>query len=242
MARAVDADTLRRLLDLQADDSAIRLLEHRRATLPETRRLADLDEQLAELDADMEIAAAQSADVEREQARLQGEIELLEQKIAREEKRLFSGAVSNPKELTSLQAEVASLRARRAGQEDALLEVMVNAEQAGETLEKLRAERTTLAAEAAELGAQAEVHTSRIASELAEHAGRAEALRQGIPEDILALYDTIRASRNGVGAAALVGGTCQGCHTKLPARDAERMRAEGGLQRCDNCRRILVVT
>jgi predicted nucleic acid-binding Zn-ribbon protein len=57
----------------------------------------------------------------------------------------------------------------------------------------------------------------------------------------LSLYDSIRASKNGVGAAALVGGTCQGCHTQLPAREVERMRAEGGLQRCDNCRRILVV-
>jgi predicted nucleic acid-binding Zn-ribbon protein len=57
----------------------------------------------------------------------------------------------------------------------------------------------------------------------------------------LSLYDTIREQKHGIGAAALEQGTCQGCHTKLPQKEIERMRAEGGLQRCDNCRRILVI-
>jgi predicted nucleic acid-binding Zn-ribbon protein len=62
-----------------------------------------------------------------------------------------------------------------------------------------------------------------------------------LPQELVALYEKIRAAKGGVGAAALEQGTCQGCHTKLPAREVERLRAEGGLQRCENCRRILVV-
>jgi uncharacterized protein len=241
VVRDVELSTLTRLLDLQAEDSAVRLLQHRRDALPEARRLAELDAQLAELESDIAIATSQSDDAQREQARIEGEIGLADQKIAREEKRLFSGAVANPKELGALQAEVAMLKRSRGTKEDELLEVMVRREQTDETLAKLRAERDAVAAEAAQVGERVRAETGSIDAEMARRSAAGAAIREEIPADLLSLYDSIRASKNGVGAAALVGGTCQGCHTQLPAREVERMRAEGGLQRCDNCRRILVV-
>ena len=91
-----DPAALRRLLDLQAEDTAIKRLEERRASLPEARRLAEIDAALAELDADLAIARKQHDEVAREVARLEGESGLLDQKIAREEQRMFSGGVSNP--------------------------------------------------------------------------------------------------------------------------------------------------
>ena len=80
---------LDRLLDLQKEDLAIKRLEERRASLPEAKRLAEVNARLQELEADLEIARKQSDEVGREQHRLEGEIALLGEKIAREEKRLF---------------------------------------------------------------------------------------------------------------------------------------------------------
>jgi predicted nucleic acid-binding Zn-ribbon protein len=82
---------------------------------------------------------------------------------------------------------------------------------------------------------------SEIGAEVSRHQAARDEVSVDVPESLLSLYEKIRAAHNGVGAAALVSGTCQGCHTKLPQREVERMKAEGGLQRCDNCRRILVV-
>lgn len=241
MRRDVGPDVAARLLEVQEEDTAIRLLEHRRDTLPESRRLAEVDEHLTELDADITIAERQRAEVAREQGRLEGETDLLGRKIEREEKRLFSGSVANPKELGSLQAEVEMLRGRRAQLEDALLEAMVQRDQADETLGKLEEERTAAAAERAELTEVVGRLTGAIDDELREHAARRSELASGIPGDLLSLYDRIRAQKGGIGAAALSDGTCQGCRTKLPAREVERLRSEGGLQRCESCRRILVV-
>jgi uncharacterized protein len=237
----VDRAVLERLLDLQGEDSAIRLLIHRKETLVEARRLAEVNEQLAELDADSAIAEDRNSELGRETARLEDAIASLDAKIGREEARMYSGRVANPKELSSLQAEVAMLRGRRSGLEDELLEVMVSRDQADETLAKLRSERDTAAADAATLAASVAVSTQEIDSELHDRETKRAEIAHGVPSDLLALYDQLRAVHNGVGAAALVAGTCQGCHTQLPAREVERMKAEGGLQRCDNCRRILVV-
>jgi predicted nucleic acid-binding Zn-ribbon protein len=237
----VDHDTLLRLLDLQVEDSAILKLEQRKASLPEAARLAEVRDTLAELDADLAIANKKNDEIGREQARLEGEIDLLEQKIGREEQRLFSGAVSNPKELGSLQAEVASLKRKKSSLEDELLEVMEQKEQAAQTLERLQGERDAADAEASELTTTVAGLTNDIDSELATHSSTREELAPTFPSDLIALYDKLRAAKSGVGAAALRGGMCEGCHTKLPQREYERIRAEGGLQRCDNCRRIVVV-
>jgi predicted nucleic acid-binding Zn-ribbon protein len=80
-----------------------------------------------------------------------------------------------------------------------------------------------------------------IDAELAGHRATRTEVAADVPDDLLSLYDRIRVSKGGVGAAALVDSTCQGCHTRLPSKEAERLRAERGLQRCDNCSRILVV-
>ncbi len=232
---------LHRLLDLQTEDTALRRLADRKASLPEAARLDEISEALAELDSDLAFANSQYEEVARETSRLEGEVEILEQKIGREEQRLFSGGVSNPKELSSLQAEVESLKRRRSTLEDELLEVMVKRESAGETLARLKDEQAAANKEKEELTGRVEELTGEIDTESAKHTEARNAIAAETPSDLLTLYDKLRSEKAGVGAAALEGATCLGCHMKLPAQELERMRAEGGLQRCDNCRRILVV-
>ena len=236
-----DDATLRRLLDLQTEDSAIDRLEHQKEILPEAARLRETNEQLAELTADLEIATKQHDEIAREQNRLEGETGMVDDKIAREEQRMYSGKVNNPKELTALQAEVESLKRKRGGIEDELLEVMVQRESATATMDSLKSEHDTLTATASDLQNTVMSLTADLDAQLEKHrAERAEVAKE-IDEDLLKTYEKIRETKGGVGAAALEGFTCSGCHTKLANVDVERMRAERGLQRCDNCRRILVI-
>lgn len=237
----VDDATLHRLIELQTEDSAIRRLEHQRETLPEAQRLSAIREQLAELNADIEIATKQRDEVAREQDRLEGEIGILDAKTAKEEQRMYSGGVSNPKELNALQSEIQMLKRQRATQEDSLLEVMVQRESAVETLERLTKERDILEVESTELGVKVAELNGEIDGALTEHRGKRELIVPHIAEPVLKLYEQIREQKGGVGVALLQGGTCQGCHTSVPSVEIERIRAEGGLQRCDNCRRIIVI-
>lgn len=241
MSPEVDSTAIQRLLDLQVEDSAIKRLTDQRASLPETTRLEELKDQLAELDADLEIAAKQRDEIAREVARIEGEIELVDLKIQREEQRMYSGQVSNPKELSSLQAEVEMLKKKKGGLEDQELEAMIGRDQADSTVQTLTSEHEQAAKESEELTRKVSELTREIDAELAKHNKTRDEIASTIPSDILTLYEKIRDQRAGIGAAALENGTCQGCHTKLPAREVERLRASGGLERCDNCRRILIV-
>jgi uncharacterized protein len=238
----VDRTELQRLLDLQAEDTELRGLRHRRESLPEAEQLGEVRAQLDELESDLAIARKQHEEASREQSRLEGEIEILSQKIDREEKRLFAGSVSSPKELSSLQAEVEMLKRNRSSLEDVLLEVMVQVEGAGETVDSLTREHSEASERESELAETVARSTGEIDAALGEHSGRRAGVAAAIDANLLAMYEKLRDAKGGVGAAALVGDMCQGCHTKLPAKEVERLRAESGVQRCDNCRRILVVT
>jgi hypothetical protein len=91
--------------------------------------------------------------------------------------------------------------------------------------------RETLAAAEGSLG-------DELAAEEAARAGVAS----GIDADLLDVYERCRDKSNGVGAARLVGMTCQGCHLSIPATEAERIRTapDGTVEHCDNCGTILV--
>src|SRR5215217_7456849 len=112
------------LLELQAHDSAIDRLDHRRGSLPEEARLAELGDALAAVDQLTAERNGTLATVQRDQSRLEHEIDMVTAKAGTEEARAVSGKVTSPKELTAIQEEVASLKRRQGTLEDELLELM----------------------------------------------------------------------------------------------------------------------
>src|SRR4029453_3450353 len=102
----------RALLQLQAHDSAIDRLEHRRGSLPEDARLAELADGRAAGDQLSGERQGSLATVQRDQSRLEDEIDMVTTKAGNEEERAVSGKVTSPKELTAIQEEVASLKRR----------------------------------------------------------------------------------------------------------------------------------
>jgi uncharacterized protein len=234
-------DALLTLLQLQRVDSTIDRLQARLAHLPEQAALDALEAKAQDLDAQIAERQAVFDDVSTRQRRLDFEVDTLVQKIKAESGRLYSGVVSNAKELQDISREVEALKRRKSVLEDNDLEVMEERDGVEKELEALTNERSSLAAEI-ERGRLAR---DEAAGETGLQLTAAEAERQRwvprVDPQLLQVYDTIRASKGGVGAAAMVDGTCQGCHMRLPAQEAERVRTAGGLVRCDECQRILVV-
>jgi len=234
-------DALLTLLQLQRVDSTIDRLQARLAHLPEQAALDTLEAKAQDLDAQIAERQAVFDDVSTRQRRLDFEVDTLVQKIKAESGRLYSGVVSNAKELQDISREVEALKRRKSVLEDNDLDVMEERDGVEKELEALTNERSSLAAEI-ERGRLAR---DEAAGETSLQLTAAETERQRwvprVDPQLLQVYDTIRASKGGVGAAAMVDGTCQGCHMRLPAQEAERVRTAGGLVRCDECQRILVV-
>lgn len=231
-----------RLLDLQEIDSALDRLAHRKRTLPELAEIERIESRLAELRDAVVGVETEIGDIEREQRKVENDVDMVRSRIERDQKRLDTGAVGSAKELESLQHEVGSLGRRRSDLEDLVLEQMERKEEAEVRLRALTEERATLTAALGAAEVTRDTTFGDIDRDSADHAASRGPLAAELAGPLLDLYEKVRASSGGVGAAALHRGRCEGCHLSLPPSDLAKMKAAPADEviRCEECRRILV--
>ena len=230
-----------RLLELQELDTSIDRLGTRRRHLESG---ADVDEARGVVEkAEERVGELRMAldSVRSEERRLDHDVSSLEQRIAAEQGRLYDGSVANPKELQAIQAEIAGLRSRKSRLEDEELEQMERREELEGRLPALEAELKEARERLDRLEESAERELTEIAAELERGRSEREGLIPEFDEELLELYEDLRSSKKGVGAARLVDGVCQGCHEKLSPLYLDRLKRAEGIRRCENCRRILML-
>jgi predicted nucleic acid-binding Zn-ribbon protein len=233
-----------KLLELADLDAELSRLEHRRRTLPETQEYQRISERDAQLRDELATVDAQRGDLDRELLKAERDVDQVRTRIERDRTRLDAGQVSSAKELEGLQSEIASLQRRQSDLEEVVLEVMERQEEAGRRHQALTAERAELAAQRDEVGARRDAALADIGEQASKAAGMRGEVGAAIPDELLTLYDRLRAQHGGVGAAALRRGRCEGCHLTLNTVDLSRIRAADPdeVLRCEECRRILVRT
>jgi len=233
-----------RLLDVQSLDSAVDRLAHRRATLPELEQIATLGERSDDIADDIVRAQTEDSDLGREQARVDADVEMVRGRMQRDQQRLDSGQVGSPRELENLQSEIESLHRRQSELEDAELEVMEQREAIEGRLKQLRDEQAEVSAALTTAEQARDEAWSEIDADTEKARAQRGELVATLPADLLALYERLRESLGGVGAAALHRGRCEGCHLQLNTTDLNNLReaAPDEVVRCEECRRILVRT
>ena len=233
-----------RLLELQALDSAIDRLDHRRRTLPELAEIARLEGLIAASRDDVVRAQTAVGDLAREQAKFETEIEQVRTRRARDEQRLASGDITHPKQLQDLEHEVATLVRRQSDLEDAELEVMERAETAQGELDRLVAARDGHLAAIASAAEARDATFAEIDAERARSLTARTEMAATFPADLLALYERIRAAEGGVGAGAIGRGACGACRLELMGNEKAEIRAAPSdeVLRHEECRRIIVRT
>jgi hypothetical protein len=218
-------------LDSERDANQQRLLEIEAA-------LED-DRALREARRSVEKARRRVQTWQTKQRDLELEIESLSSKMSRSEKRLYGGKVKNPKELSDLQAEIASLKRRRQKLEDTLLEAMINREEAEDARDEaethLEEVESSWTAQQADLRAERETLERRIE----EIERKRDSVVPRIDAETLATYEKVRKRKGGQAVAQIRGDACSACGVTVPPSMEWKLR-QGELVHCDTCGRILV--
>jgi predicted nucleic acid-binding Zn-ribbon protein len=245
LANTVNADPAAhlRLLDLQAADTALAQLAHRRRTLPELAAIRDCDARAQELEKQAVQLRARDHDIDADERRLENEIETVRSRAARDDQRLTAGGLP-AKELEGLQHEIATLARRQSALEDDVLELMEQREGVERELAAIEEKQTALSADRESLVAARDAAFAAIDATVAERTAERATIAGELPGDLLALYDKVRAANGGVGAAALRQRRCEGCRIELAGTELinARTSAADAVLRCENCRRILIRT
>ena len=173
----------------------------------------------------------------RKQRSAEDEIEDISTKLAPAEKKLFSGDIKNPKELSSLQHEVEVLKAKRNQMEEKALEIMEQVELCetsvagtGSELEKVKAEWQRQQQALSD-------SIERLKAVLADLKDKRQLLLGELSPQVVELYQGLRKER-GTAVARVEQGICRGCRISLPTTELQQARS-GNLVKCSSCGRIL---
>jgi predicted nucleic acid-binding Zn-ribbon protein len=229
------------LLEVQAHDTRIDQIHHQIANLGARAERDAARDALAATEAAIESEQAARDDLGRQQRRLDDEIDTVSTKRAGVEATLYSGSVTNARELQDLQEESEALGRRVRQLEDQDLEIMEQIEPIDARLVELAATRQQrqLVLEDAEVRLTAAGAELDVALD-AERQARA-AVADRVPADLLDEYDKLRAGSGGVGVARLVGSQCGGCHLTLSAVEVAALRRQPDVaSHCEECGRLLV--
>jgi predicted nucleic acid-binding Zn-ribbon protein len=229
---------------VQELDSRADQLRHQRTHLPEIAEIATLQGKRTDVENLARDARIVVDDLAVEQQKVDADVEAVRARRTRDRDRMDQGLVTNPKDLERMQHELESLERRIASLEDDELELMERLEEAQAELAKLEGMVAETDEQIAELSKVRDEKLATIDEQLASvTAGRGPAV-EGLPADLLALYDRLREQKGGVGAAELRARQCGGCRLSLDASELTRIKGlpEDEVVRCEECQRILVRT
>jgi predicted nucleic acid-binding Zn-ribbon protein len=222
------------LLKLQEADREIRRLQDEIAELP--KRVAAIEQKLAGTKAQLD--KAQSAIKSDETSRRKYETAITDLRGKISKYRDQSLEVKTNEQYKALLHEIQFSEKEITGNEDKILELMVNADARDKEVKAAQAE---LKAETAEIEQEKEQARQRTAEDqklLAEWSAKRNQLRSGINEDLLRHYERVSKFR-GTGIALVHDHKCMGCQVMLRPQTYNDLRSGQQIVFCDSCQRVL---
>jgi len=207
------------------------------------RALSQIASQLGESQAvvgtqnQLELEQQRLGELMRKQRSAEWEIEDFVTKLTAAEETLFSGRIKNPKELTNLQHEVDTLKARRDQLEDKALEIMDQVEQSEASVATISNQLETLKAEWRRQQQQLSDELERLKAILSDLRHKRQLLSDEIDPQAIEFYQELRKEK-GTAVARVEQGICRGCRISLPTTELQRARSDNLVQ-CSSCGRIL---
>jgi predicted nucleic acid-binding Zn-ribbon protein len=226
---------LTKLLDLQAKDAALAEAEIRLGGLD--AEVAALDQELHRARETVETARRAAADAARRRDELETKIESY--RTLQERRRQRLEYVRNPKEASTLMAEMDLTRQVIAREEsdwvrsaDGVAALELKAVEEGKTLERSEAEQAPRRVALAE-------RRQALLAERDELARAREACAGRLERNLRTRYDRLRRSRSTAVVVPLNGDSCGACFTAVPRNRRSQIRSGAVLEGCEACGVIL---
>jgi uncharacterized protein len=220
---------------LQELDNRILQLQNEIAALPKhiAAIAKTLDSHVRKLEADRAALAANH----RERKRLEGEIQIQEQRISKLRDQML-GAKTN-EQYAAFKTEIEYCEQEIRKFEDRILDRMAESE---------ALERNVKTAEGALNGEKQQVEAEKSAARertaadqqsLSELQAERQHSAAGMSQAALREYERIRKGRKGVAVAEAVEGRCSACHISLRLQFFQELRRQDQIMLCESCGRIL---
>ena len=229
------------LVELQLIENAISARSAEIEKVENNEELISAEKEFAEVKEKFNRVNGKYNDIESERKKLEDTVEMQNEKIKNDENKLFSGTITNAKELENYQNEVKILRQKNSEMEDQILEIMIEMEEMSEKVELAKAKKD-----------KAEANINRIKNEMNEKLEVLKNIIEGlkkrrdnvilkIPRDYLKKYKEFKGKKGGIAVAVLKDNFCNVCNMQIPVIAAEKIEDIDEIYSCPICGRMAVI-
>ena len=177
-----------------------------------------------------------------EQLRQELDAEYIRQRLEGDRIMLYSGSITNLRELEAQEKEVVILQAQLHHHEEELLKVMMTLEEAQTEVNRLN----QLCWAAQQAWSERQQNLSKMIPELSDELSILNSKRgqstTNLKDTDLNLYEGLMFSKRGTAVALVIRDLCRSCLISLPTHQLQRARLGKELVLCDSCGRILYVS
>ena len=229
--------TIKQLYSLQEVDLA---LDEVNGRIGEVEQELETRLSLGQIEEALEQARARLQEIQSLHRDSQQEAERLRERAFNLDSQLYSGDITNPRELEALQMESNNTKHQLEQQDVRLLEFSLEAEDTRNRIESLEQQfsdtQTAWESRQTELWVQLEELTERQEVLTEERKNMAS----GVDAVELTRYEGLRKSKGGQAVSRVMRGLCLACRMSLPTQHLQRVRSGRQTVLCNSCGRMLL--
>jgi predicted nucleic acid-binding Zn-ribbon protein len=170
------------------------------------------------------------------------ETESHRERSTRLDQQLYGGAITNPRELESLERESAHVHELLQQQDAHLLELSLLAEESRKRCDHLEKELADTRAEWQSRQAELNQRLKSLAAEGETVDAQRSKLAAALDVSAVQRYEALRRAKGGLAVAKVVRGLCQACRMSLPTQLQQRVRSGRQTVLCSSCGRMLLLS
>jgi hypothetical protein len=232
-------EQLRALYDLQAIDLKI---AHANAQITALTGSKELRAKYSAAKSALVKAEKTLAAYESEVRDCELQLKSIDEKRGSFEKRLYSGSITNPKELSATEKEIEVLKGKQGELDVSTLELYEQVESAKAKVESVREITQTVETRARKVIKHETNEKARLEAEIVELTALRGSTAAGFAEkSLLSKYESIKKHTCSTGIAKVIDGKCEGCRVAITSFTIGCLIKDNAVETCENCGRILLL-
>jgi predicted nucleic acid-binding Zn-ribbon protein len=201
-------------------------------------RISTLEQQLEAFIRRIENDENEVVDFNKQYRNYESDLQLNLNKIKKSEEKLRS--VKTNKEYQSSLKEIDDLKAIRSKIEDEMLEFLEKIETAEKALQDRRQQYKEITDDTTQQKASIQLESEQIEKRLAELESNRNAIAAELDDDLIALFNRVKAKQvDGVAIAEVKNAVCLGCNMNIPPQVYNELQRRDSLKYCPSCERII---
>ena len=178
-------------------------------------------------------------DVKRK--KLEDTMDTHDEKIKSNESKLFSGTITDPKELTNYQEEIQMFKNSNSKLEDEILEIMEEQDMAKPEVDALKEEMIGLNSIVLRIKNEMDEKLEGLKHNIEGLKKRKEDVVLRIPGDYLKKYNDLKTKKGGIAVSVIKDNFCSACNMEIPSIETERFIDSDEIYKCPICGRMSVL-